>query len=169
METQTMITLGDSSYATSPRVLVHEMAHHWWGDQVTPVDWRDVWMNEGMAMFLEGAWTAEADNTTIESVMDDWAEIEPLLRADYGPPADYDPDAFGGGNVYYGPALMWDELRKRIGDDEFWRLAREWPAAHDNGNADYDDITTWWSEQAGEDLSSFFDDWLLGETTPERG
>jgi aminopeptidase N len=168
METQTMITLGDSSYATSPNVLVHEMAHQWYGDQVTPVDWRDVWMNEGMAMFLEGAWTAEADSTTIESVMDDWAEREPRLRSDYGPPADYDPDAFGGGNVYYGPALMWDELRKRLGDDGFWRLVREWPATHDNSNADYDEITTWWSEQTGEDLSGFFDDWLLGSTTPER-
>ena len=63
---------------------------------------------------------------------------------------------------------MWDELRKRLGDDEFWRLVREWPAAHDNGNADYADITTWWSERTGEDLSGFFDAWLLGETTPER-
>ena len=168
METQTMITLGDTKYATSPEVLVHEMAHQWYGDQVTPVDWRDVWMNEGMAMLFQGAWEAEADNTSIESVLDDWAELEPRLRSEYGPPADYDPEAFGAGNVYYGPALMWDELRKRLGDDEFWRLVRAWPATHDNGNADYDDITSWWSEQTGEDLSGFFDDWLLGETTPER-
>ena len=117
-------------------------------------------------MFLQGAWQAQADGTSIESVMDDWAEIEPRLRSDYGPPADYDPDAFGGGNVYYGPALMWDELRKRLGDDEFWRLVREWPATHDNSNADYDDITTWWSEESGEDLTGFFHDWLLSDTTP---
>jgi aminopeptidase N len=168
METQTMITLGDSAYATSPEVLVHEMAHQWYGDQVTPVDWRDVWMNEGMAMYLQGAWTAEADGTPIESLMDEWAEGEPDLRSDFGPPADYDPEAFGAGNVYYGPALMWDELRKRLGDDEFWRLVRAWPAAHDNSNADYADITTWWSDRAGEDLSGFFDDWLLGRTTPAR-
>jgi aminopeptidase N len=168
METQTMITLGDTDYATSSDVLVHEMAHQWYGDQVTPVDWRDVWMNEGMAMFIQGAWTADSAGTTIESVMDEWAADEPQQRAEYGPPADYDPEAFGGGNVYYGPALMWDELRKRFGDDEFWRLVREWPATHDNGNADYDDITSWWSEQTGEDLSGFFDDWLLGTTTPQR-
>ena len=168
METQTMITLGDTRYATSPEVLVHEMAHQWYGDQVTPADWRDVWMNEGMAMYLQGAWMADAQGTTIESVMDQWAKVEPQLRSDFGPPADYDPAAFGAGNVYYGPALMWDELRKRLGDDEFWALVRDWPAAHDNGNAGYADITTWWSEQTGEDLSGFFDDWLLGETTPDR-
>jgi aminopeptidase N len=168
METQTMITLGDTGYATSPEVLVHEMAHQWYGDQVTPTDWRDVWMNEGMAMYLQGAWMAADEGTTIESVMDLWAEKEPGLRSDYGPPADYDPAAFGAGNVYYSPALMWDELRKRLGDGEFWRLVRAWPAAHDNGNAGYADITAWWSEQTGEDLSGFFDDWLLGETTPAR-
>ena len=55
METQTMITLGTTDYTTSPAVLVHEMAHQWYGDQVTPDDWRDVWMNEGMAMYLQGA------------------------------------------------------------------------------------------------------------------
>lgn len=168
METQTMITLGDIPYATSPDVLVHEMAHQWYGDQVTPADWRDVWMNEGMAMFIQGAWTADAQGTTIDEVMDQWAPGEAEARAQYGPPANYDPEAFGGGNVYYGPALMWDELRKRLGDDEFWRLVREWPQAHDDGNADYDAITAWWSDQTGEDLSGFFDDWLLGETTPQR-
>ncbi|GAA1776717.1 M1 family metallopeptidase [Nocardioides hankookensis] len=168
METQTMITLGDTDYATSPEVLVHEMAHQWYGDQVTPVDWRDVWMNEGMAMFLQGAWMAQDQGISIEAVMDDWAVSEPELRKEYGPPADYDPKAFGASNIYYGPALMWDELRKRLGDDEFWRLVRAWPAGHAYGNADYDDITSWWSEQTGEDLSGFFDDWLLGETTPAR-
>jgi aminopeptidase N len=167
METQTMITLGDTSYATSADVLVHEMAHQWYGDEVTPVDWRDVWMNEGMAMFVQGAWTAESTGTTIESVMDRWALDEPELRAEYGPPADYDPEAFGGGNVYYGPALMWDELRKRLGDDEFWRLVRAWPETH-AGNADYDDITGWWSDRTGQDLTGFFHDWLLGDTSPKR-
>ena len=55
-----MITLGTTDYTTSPAVLVHEMAHQWYGDEVTPDDWRDVWMNEGMAMYLQGCWQAEA-------------------------------------------------------------------------------------------------------------
>ncbi|MFC7495328.1 MULTISPECIES: M1 family metallopeptidase [unclassified Nocardioides] len=168
METQTMITLGDTRYATSPEVLVHEMAHQWYGDQVTPVDWRDVWMNEGMAMYLQASWQDEVQGQELDLTMDYWEQLDAQLRADYGPPADYDPEAFGGTNVYTSPALMWHELRGRIGDELFWRLVREWPAANDNGNADYDDITTWWSEQTGEDLSDFFDEWLLGEETPER-
>jgi aminopeptidase N len=169
METQTMITLGATRYATSPEVLVHEIAHQWYGDEVTPRDWRDVWMNEGMAMYLQAVWTAEAKDVSLESVMDRYAFLEAPLRKADGPPADYDPDTFGASNIYYGPALMWDELRKRLGDEEFWRLVRAWPRRHADGNADYDDITSWWSARTGQDLSGFFHDWLLGTTTPARG
>ena len=169
METQTMITLGDTKYATSPAVLVHEAAHQWYGDEVTPTDWRDVWMNEGMATYLQGVWTAERQGQPLETLIDQWAAYDDQFRSDYGPPADFDPASFGAGNVYYIPAVMWDELRKRIGDDEFWRLVRAWPDSHAYGNAGYDDITTWWSDQTGEDLSGFFDDWLLSDTTPTRG
>jgi aminopeptidase N len=167
METQTMITLGTTDYTTSPEVIVHEMVHQWYGNEVTPVDWRDVWMNEGMAMYLQSAWQADDTDTPLETVLGRFAPVEPLLRREAGPPADYDPATFGRGNVYYGPALMWDELRERLGEEEFWSGVRAWPEAHRNGNAGYDDITTWWSERTGEDLSSFFDAWLLGETSPQ--
>lgn len=167
METQTMITLGDTTYATGPEVLVHEVAHHWWGDQVTPRDWADMWMNEGMATYLQAWWTEEAGGDALESTVAAWVDMDQQLREDYGPPADYDPTAFGSSNVYISAALMWHELRLRLGDETFWRLASGWPASRDNGNADYDEITAWWSAESGEDLSGFFDDWLLGESTPD--
>ena len=65
METQTMITLGETSYDTSEAVLVHEMAHQWYGDEITPDDWRDVWMNEGMAMYLQGMWAVSYTHLTL--------------------------------------------------------------------------------------------------------
>jgi len=169
METQTMITLGDTSYATGPEVLLHELAHHWYGDQVTPRDWADVWMNEGMATYLQYVWEDEVGMASLDVATAGWAAKDAQLRAAYGPPADPEPESFAAPNVYTTPALMWHELRGQLGEDTFWRLVREWPASHDNGNAGYDDITAWWSERSGEDLSGFFDEWLLGDETPERG
>lgn len=167
METQTMITLGGTGYTLSPEVLVHEMAHQWYGDQVTPADWRDLWMNEGMAMYLQAMWEAERYNVRLDQILGEWAGFAQRLREESGPPAAYDPVAFGEGNVYYVPALMWDQLRRDLGDDTFWKLVRAWPQEHDNGHGSYDEITTWWSDKTGRDLQSFFDGWLLGTTTPE--
>ena len=59
METQTMVTLGNNDYILSPPVILHEMAHQWYGDQVTPRDWRDLWMSEGMATYLQATWESE--------------------------------------------------------------------------------------------------------------
>lgn len=166
METQTMITLGDTDYATGPEVLVHEMAHHWYGDTVTPRDWRDVWMNEGMATFLQGVWMSEHGGPSLDELMAQWGAKDQEYRRLYGPPADYHEDAFASPNVYFIPAVMWNELRKRLGDDVFWPLVGKWPETHENSNADYDEITQWWSDQTGEDLSGFFDDWLLSDKAP---
>jgi len=167
METQTMITLGVTDYTTSAAVLVHEMAHHWYGDVVTPDDWRDVWMNEGMAMYLQGVWQAESEGRSVDDVMDEWATFEPALRAESGPPADYDPGTFGESNIYYCPALMWHELRKRIGDERFWEVVREWPALDPDSNSNREEYLPWLVEQTGVDRG-FFDDWLLSPVTPPR-
>ena len=42
------------------------------------------------------------------------------------------------GNIYYGPALMWHELRKKIGDEAFWQVVRDWPAHDPDTNAGRD-------------------------------
>jgi aminopeptidase N len=166
METQTMITLGDTDYTLSPSVVLHEMVHQWYGDQVTPRDWRDVWMNEGMAMYLQLAWEAQRYGPPLARTLSQVAAQAGEMRASAGPPANYDPATFGEGNIYYLPALMWDQLRRRIGDKKFWSLVRAWPRSHDNTNASYDDITAWWSDNTGLKLRPFFDQWLLGRTSP---
>ena len=166
METQTMITLGTHPYAMSMPVLVHEVVHHWWGDQVTPRDWRDLWMNEGMAMYLQAVFESEDGGQPLDARIAEWAAAGNSMRRDVGPPRAYDPEAFAERNVYYLPGVMWHDVRGRLGDAEFFRLARWWPASHDNENAGYDDITAWWSKQSGVDLGPVFRRHLLGEKQP---
>jgi aminopeptidase N len=168
METQTMVTLGNTRYTLSSEVVVHELVHQWYGDQVTPADWRDVWMNEGMAMYLQGMWEAERQGITVAEKMDEWADFEEIVRGQAGPPAAYFPDSFGSSNIYYGPALMYQELREMIGDARFFAMVRAWPRINDNGNADREEFFAFMEKRTGEELSAFFDDWLLGETTPPR-
>jgi aminopeptidase N len=166
METQTMVTLGISDYTFSQPVLVHEVVHQWWGDQVTPRDWRDLWMNEGMTMYLQAMWESENGGTPLDERLAGWAAGGQRLRDETGPPAAYDEEAFAEPNVYYLPAVLWHEVRAEIGDDTFFRLVREWPASRDNDNAGYDEIVAWWSRESGTDLAPLFRAHLLGEDQP---
>ncbi|MEZ5096527.1 MAG: M1 family metallopeptidase [Nocardioides sp.] len=168
METQTLVTLGDTPYATSPKVILHELVHQWYGDLVTPRDWRDVWMNEGMTTYLQLVYESESSGTDLEATMRDVADLDQQYRDQAGPPGDYLAGEFGSGNVYFCPALMWHRLRQGLGDEEFWRLVREWPRVHAFGNADRDDWFAWVEEQTGRDLDAFFAAWIDGETTPPQ-
>ena len=168
METQSMVTIGDlNRYALSRDTLVHEIAHQWYGDTVTPDDWSDLWMNEGMATYLaEATWTASHGPATLPGLLRRWARLAPRLRATYGPPADYHPGSFAEGNVYYIPALMWDALRQRLGDREFWSLARGWLTSHRFTSQNRTTLAAWWSKHSGQDLTPVFHAWLLGPQEP---
>lgn len=168
METQTMVTLGHTGYTLSEEVVLHELAHQWYGDTVTPDDWRDVWMNEGMATYLQGMWQAEQAGISVDQQMDEWAEFEDSEREYAGPPADYDLDKWGSSNIYYGPALMWHELRQRVGDRAFFDVIRAWPAKQENRSSNRETLYRFFEKRTGEELSAFFDAWLLGEQTPSR-
>ncbi|MDO9455568.1 M1 family metallopeptidase [Nocardioides sp.] len=163
METQTMITISPD---VSDADVLHEYAHHWYGDQVTPSDWRDVWMNEGMATYLQFLWQAEQVGVPIDDYLDDVAGSEARTRAENGPPGDFDPGEFAAPNVYLSGAFLWHALRLRVGEEPFWKAVRGWPLSQDNQNADRDTLLAYLEEQTGEDLGAFWDAWLLGDTTP---
>lgn len=166
MENQTLITVGDTAYDVAPETLVHEAAHQWYGDSVTPRDWRDVWMNEGMATYVQLVWESKAWDVPLKRLLKGYVPIERTQRKRYGPPGDYDPGVFAAGNVYYGPMLMWHELRERVGSAAFWAMVRDWPDSHRYGNADRATYLAWIEDRLGLQLDDFFDAWLMGATSP---
>ncbi|WP_299931409.1 M1 family metallopeptidase [uncultured Nocardioides sp.] len=169
METQTMVTLGTNDYVLSPQVVAHEIVHQWYGDQVSPSDWRDVWLNEGMTMLLQWVYEDEHGIRPLRQSLRSARSADQQLRDQYGPPGAYDRRQFGGSNIYYPPALMWNELREDLGDDEFYAVARSWPANHDNTSASREQLYDHWEAETGRELSAFFDAWIMGERTPEPG
>jgi aminopeptidase N len=167
METQSMVTLGTTGYTLSRDVIVHEIAHQWYGDTVTCADWSDLWMNEGMATYLaEVNWSADHGPDSREEILRSFAHRASWIRDMWGPPTAYHPESFGEGDVYFIPALMWDTLRQRLGDDEFWSLATRWLQAHRFTSQDRAALAAWWSRESGQDLTPVFDAWLVGEREP---
>lgn len=168
METQSMITLGMGDYTTSEAVLVHEASHQWYGDLVTPTTWDDLWMNEGMAMYLQLQWQAETGGFDVEESMDYLRSVEPGLRRTNGPPARTDPARFGTSGVYYGGALLWHTVRTRVGADGFDECSRAWLAEHALGNADRAQLVDFWAS-CTDTPPEVFRAWLEAPTSPANG
>ena len=168
METQTMITMSRSAVVRSDAVLAHEMAHQWFGDSVTPTDWRGLWLNEGWAMYLQQWYERDSGRRIYGGNFAHWTRYDEDSRRTSGPPAAYDPATFGDLNVYLGPALMLNTLRLRIGDRRFETLVRAWPAQHAYSNVDRSEFTRWVSDRVGFDVRPLFHRWLDSAHTPTR-
>ena len=103
-------------------------------------------------MYLQGIWQAEAGRP--HRRRGDGrvrATFESDLREEAGPPGDYDPTQFGDGNIYYGPALMWHELRKQIGDDAFWQRGPRLAGPRPGDQRRPRRVPPWLVEQTGVD------------------
>ncbi|GIG68618.1 M1 family metallopeptidase [Phytomonospora endophytica] len=168
METQGTITLsaGLAGGNGDRRVILHELAHQWFGDSVSPRDWRDVWLNESVATYAEAMWAVDQGMLTEADAVAVWSGADQRMRDEYGPPGDYDPGAFASGNVYFCTALMLHGLRGEMGPEKFDAMLRDWVQKQRNTTQDRASFTAWVSEYAGEDMTAFIDAWLDSPTTP---
>ncbi|MGP3635526.1 M1 family metallopeptidase [Streptomyces sp. 24-1644] len=147
-------------------LLVHELAHQWFGDSVTPATWRDMWLNEGFATYAEWLWAEDFEGTpTRESFAvaflddDNWAfpPGDPPSAAELSAPP-----------VYGRGAMVLEKLRQAVDDDKvFFGLLRGWATAHRHGNASTDDFTAYAEKRTGLDLGGLWDTWLYGDGRPD--
>ncbi|ADD44280.1 M1 family metallopeptidase [Stackebrandtia nassauensis] len=172
METQQMITLsgavGMGGPEASESVVVHELAHQWFGDTVTPLDWTGLWINEGPATYAEQMWLVDQGMQTAKDVEKAFEAQDQDLRTQHGPPGDPDPNAFASSNSYVCPALMLIKLGDQIGGrDKVDELLGAWVAAHENKSVTREDFVGFANEHTGKDLTKFFDSWLDSAKTPK--
>jgi aminopeptidase N len=171
METQQMVTFGselspatDAEYVAE--VLLHEYAHQWFGDAVTPTDWNGLWLNEGWAMYVEALWTIDQKFATDAEWVTYFRSADMRSRATAGPPGDAHPDHFGEENVYVGPALMLREIHRAIGDQAFFALGRDWVQSQRNEQVDRAEFVAFVNQHTGRDFTALIDTWLDSPTTP---
>jgi aminopeptidase N len=169
MEHQTLTSMGDRFVGGSgnyDEIYVHELAHQWWGDDVTCGTWNDVWLNEGFATYFEALWIAREEARDMGQVMayyDDGRYDGYLRGSVYLKNGD---TAFSdSGAIYDKGAWVLHMLRYVVGDDAFWQALRLYRAAHAYGNATTEELRAAFESAAQRDLSWFFDQWVY---TPKR-
>jgi aminopeptidase N len=166
METQTMITFGRTELSRPDSVLEHEMAHQWFGDSLTPRTWRDLWLNEGWAMYMEQWFERTTHRQPYAGGITHWRHLDQQSRDRSGPPASYDPQTFGDLNVYLGPAMMLDAIRIRIGDSAFDRLVKAWASQQAHSTVSRAVFTRWLQADTGRRFRPLLHAWLDSARTP---
>jgi len=173
LETQTLSLYSGTSFrgaATSyGPVMVHELAHQWFGDSVAPARWADVWANEGHATWYELSFRFGLDSPAFTSRMQQLYSLGDLFRAIFGavanPPSGDIPHLFNQ-NVYSGGALVLYALRQQVGDAVFQQIERAWVATYRGKSASTADFIALASRVSGQDLNDFLNDWFYGTLTP---
>jgi aminopeptidase N len=174
METQQMITMGLPDYGSDADFktgfdadLLHEYAHQWFGDSVTPTNWNDLWLNEGWAQYAQYLYTNERDKVTAKQ-WEDWARgVDARLRQKLGPPGKPKADSFAESNVYVCPALMLHEIHQQLGDAAFFALAKDWAGQHHDSTQDRASFIAFVNQHTGKDFTSLVNTWLDSPTTPK--
>jgi aminopeptidase N len=167
MENQTVVAIeralvtGDRS---NENTFVHETAHQWWGDLVTPADWTQTWLNEGFATYAEALYIEsrkgpEAYRQYIDRLMDQPAGS--YAGSVIGRDENAFWDSFGPA-VYYKGALTLHMLRRMMGDGPFFDAMRAYlrDPRLAYGNASTEDFRAACEASHRADLGWFFRQWV---------
>lgn len=155
-------------------VIVHEIAHQWFGNAVTEYHWNDVWLSEGFATyytllfrqhrygyddFLEGL---RASRNTVIRFYDETDYDFQIVR-------DYiaDLNDVSGPMMYQKGAWVLHMLREQLGHEAYDLGIRSYYAEFMNRNVTTGDLRRHLEEASGRDLQEFFRQWLFQGGIPE--
>lgn len=150
-------------------VILHEMAHMWFGDITTMAWWNGLWLNESFATYM--AELALANATEFKENwheffmgMKNWAYWEDQLVTTHPielPVATTD-DAFTNfdGITYGKGASVLKQLGALLGPEVFRQGVREYLAANAWGNTELDDFMGAMAQAAEKDLAGWTRRWL---------
>ncbi len=170
MEHQTMISFALSllSGTKADHYAYHELAHQWWGDWVTPKDFREAWLSEGLASFGESVYSEAIGGT--KGYLDAVRQFvflyvyEDAANEGIFPLYDF-PRASPSSNY---PYTIYDKgesvvamLRYVVGDSAFFTGLRSYGKHNAYGNGTTDIFRQEIEASSGQQLGWFFDQWVF--------
>jgi aminopeptidase N len=153
--------------ASATSLVVHELAHQWFGDDIAVERWSDIWLNEGFATFMEWRWTETHGGRSGAAILRNYYDNVDATSA-FWQVVVGDPGAakIFDGAVYGRGAMTLQALRNRVGDDVFWRVVRTWLREQRGGNGSTAEFEELAARVSGQDLRAFFDAWLRTPAKP---
>lgn len=176
MEHQTTTTFG-AQYLTGDQnyesIVAHELAHQWYGNYVTPITMREVWLKESFATYSEFLW---------ESYHHGWQAGCDYLGSDIqqyyiswensnGPHTIFNPEY----NLMFAPptyeksASVLHMLRLKMGNTAFFSFIRQILTTYAEGNINTAEFVALAEQVSGLDLDRFFQQWIYSPGIPDAG
>lgn len=150
---------------TMESLMVHEIAHQWFGNSASEKDWKDVWLSEGIVTYLtnlyilnkygEGAFIEQLENDRIKVIKFSKVYKHPVVDTNYS-----DLMSLLNPNSYQKGGLILHMLRKKIGDEVFQKGIKMYYQRYRLSNASTSDFQHVFEEVSGLKLDSFFQQWL---------
>ena len=138
-------------------LIPHELAHQWFGDDETTENWSHLWLNEGFAEFMNGAyWEAKLGRHVSDDYYFDEYRQFVAVDANHSMPLVAD----GSNNIYPKGALVLRMLRRRLGDERFWASIHLFLTRHQFGNAVTETFRQAVLDATGENLAQFWAEWM---------
>jgi len=159
----------DMMYELRAVVVMHEMAHMWFGDYVTMKWWGDLWLNESFAEFCGSFASAEATRfteawTTFANGRKTWGYTQDQLPSTHPIAADVNTlsEAIANfdGISYAKGASVLKALVAYVGRQQFFAGVRAYFAEYAWGNASLGDLLAKLEQASGKDLSDWSKAWL---------
>ncbi len=151
-------------------LIVHELAHQWFGDKVTCGSWEDIWLNEGFAthlasFYMENKYPANTANNRKSVINNVTGSVGGSVWVD-------DTTSVGrifDGRLSYnkGSCLVY-MLRWKLGDSVFFKGIQQYQKDPKlaYGFAKTSDLQRNLEQVSGQNLAEFFKDWFKGQGYP---
>ncbi|MGA5797920.1 aminopeptidase N [Streptomyces cellulosae] len=158
-----------ASYEGRANVILHEMAHMWFGDLVTMEWWDDLWLKESFADFmgafsLVGATRFTDGWITFANRRKAWAYRADQLPSTHPITADIrdlqDAKLNFDGITYAKGASVLKQLVAYVGQNAFLEGARRYFKRHAYGNTRLGDLLSVLEETSGRDMATWSRAWL---------
>ena len=178
MENTSVTTLGNRALhdersfldSNSDGLIAHELAHQWWGDLLTCRDWSHLWLNEGFASYFQALWTEE-DRGDDEFRYDMYRKAGSAKRGGKDRPivdrAYSSPGSMFDSRAYPKGAWVLHMMRKRLGDESFWRSINKYGMDNRMKTVETVDLRKAVEAITGRTFERFFYDWTERPGHPE--
>jgi aminopeptidase N len=153
-------------------IVIHEIAHQWFGNAVTETTWDDAWLSEGFAtfftlLFIEKEYGKEEFSKGIAKAKKSVFDLsEKMPEFSIVSPRSAEKEDVTSGLTYQKGAWVLHMLRNLVGEANFKKGIRSYYAKFFNANATTDDFRREMEKASGKNLKTFFDQWLYQPVNP---